>query len=84
VLQGNVIIGTPDPRLYPPGNFFPATSAMVGFVDAAGGDYRLTDKSPYHGAATDGTDVGAEMSLPASWPGPPAPGALSRRGGNHE
>src|SRR5207244_5111792 len=30
----------------------------VGFVDLAGGDYRLAATSPYHNGATDGTDVG--------------------------
>jgi cellulose synthase/poly-beta-1,6-N-acetylglucosamine synthase-like glycosyltransferase len=33
----------------------------VGFVDRARGDYRLRPSSPYRGAASDGTDVGADF-----------------------
>jgi len=33
----------------------------VGFLDYAGGDYRLTEDSRYRGLATDGADLGADM-----------------------
>jgi len=60
VFKGNVIVGG-DPERYPAGNFFPASLDAVGFVDATTGDYRLQPSSPYHHAATDGTDVGADV-----------------------
>lgn len=74
-VRRNVIIGAPDPRLYPHDNYFPATPLVVGFVDPAGGDYRLAGQSSFHGAATDGTDVGADMSGLAPLSGPPGSGA---------
>lgn len=46
---------------YPAPNFFPATFDDVGFVDLAGGDYRLAPDSPLAGQGTDGTDVGADI-----------------------
>ncbi len=60
VVRRNVIAGGPA-ALYPDDNFFPASLAHVGFVDLAGGDYRLAPGSPYRRAATDGTDVGANL-----------------------
>jgi hypothetical protein len=45
----------------PDGNASPATIAAVGFVDYAGGNYRLAVSSAYHNAATDGTDPGADI-----------------------
>src|SRR5207244_12594164 len=47
--------------VYPADNFFPATLADVGFVDLAGGNYRLAASSPYKGAGTDGKDIGADI-----------------------
>jgi glycosyltransferase involved in cell wall biosynthesis len=84
VFRRNVIAGG-DATRYPPDNFFPASLDGVGFVDRAAGDYRLSASSPYHRAATDGTDVGADFdelaqSLGTSSIGPaaalvvPAPG----------
>ncbi|MBC7775724.1 MAG: T9SS type A sorting domain-containing protein [Phycisphaerae bacterium] len=52
------------PANYPSGNFFPATMLNVGFMNyngGQGGDYRLTAASPYRQAATDGTDIGANI-----------------------
>ena len=58
-------------QVRPPNNFFPATMAEVGFVDAGGplgssftpGDYRLTAGSLYKGKATDGTDPGVDHAM---------------------
>jgi hypothetical protein len=74
----NVIVGGTASR-YPADNFFPASFAAVGFVDEGGGDYRLAETSPYRNAATDGTDVGADIDAIAAAtagvvsgaPGPP-------------
>jgi hypothetical protein len=60
VIARNAFIGD-NPSLYPGNNFFPATYDQVGFVNLAGGDYHLSSSSPYKGAATDGTDVGANV-----------------------
>ncbi len=57
----NVFIGG-NAATYPVDNFYPASAAAVGFVDVAGGNYRLTTASPYVNAATDGTAVGADQS----------------------
>lgn len=46
------------------GNFNPATYDAIGFVSlggANGGDYHLQLTSPYHNAASDGTDPGANI-----------------------
>lgn len=56
----NAIIG-PSFGNYPANNFFPANNAAVSFVDFAGGDYRLQTSSTYHNAASDGTDIGADI-----------------------
>jgi hypothetical protein len=58
----NIIIGAPA-STFPTGNFYPATVGGVGFVDYAGGNYRLAATSPYKSGGTDATDVGAEIDL---------------------
>lgn len=45
---------------YPADNFFPTVAAFLeSFVNPALKDYRLASWSPYRGAGTDGTDLGA-------------------------
>lgn len=61
VFRNNVVVGAPS-NLYPPGNFYPANVSDVMFVDYNGGNYRLQVTSPYHNAATDGTDIGVDMT----------------------
>jgi hypothetical protein len=47
---------------YPAGNYVPTMLGwQKGFVNFAAGDYRLSDASPLKRAATDGTDVGADI-----------------------
>ncbi|MGE3276828.1 MAG: carbohydrate-binding protein [Vicinamibacterales bacterium] len=58
---GNLMVGAPA-DLYPTGNFYPGSAASVGFVDAAGGDYRLSSQSPYRGGGTDGGDPGCDIA----------------------
>src|SRR6266446_1162371 len=60
VFQRNVIAGG-NAGIYPADNLFPASLAAVGFVDFAGHNYRLAASSPYKNAATDGTDIGANI-----------------------
>jgi hypothetical protein len=62
VVSKNVIAGAPADA-YPAGNFFPATVDAVRFTNYANGDYTLRADSPYKSAATDGTDVGANLSV---------------------
>jgi hypothetical protein len=50
-----------NPATYPVGNYYPATMNDVGFVDLPGGNYRLGVNSTFKNAATDGTDVGANI-----------------------
>jgi len=48
---------------YPADNYFPETLDDVGFVTLAGNaDLRLGAGSAYNNAATDGTDIGADLS----------------------
>jgi hypothetical protein len=61
VVEGNVMAGNPYPSQYPPGNFDPPTLGAVGFVDLAGGNYRLGPSSRFKGAAGDGKDIGADL-----------------------
>ena len=60
VFAKNIVTGAAS-SIYPAGNFFPATLDAVGFVDRAGGNYRLSPTSPYRNAGTDGKDVGADI-----------------------
>jgi hypothetical protein len=45
------------------GNFFPASTAAVGFVDAQNRNFALASSSPYRNAATDGRDLGVDFNL---------------------
>jgi hypothetical protein len=58
----NVIVGVPPEIRYPANNFLPLLLNLVGFVDLAGGDYRLAAASPYKNAGADGKDVGCDVS----------------------
>jgi hypothetical protein len=60
--QKNVIVGVPPEIRYPANNFLPLLLNLAGFVDLAGGDYRLARTSPYKNAGTDGKDVGCDFS----------------------
>ncbi|HTW58282.1 MAG TPA: Ig domain-containing protein [Terriglobales bacterium] len=63
----NAIIAPPKSfpaSVWPAGNFFPASAATVQFVNyngGNGGDYHLLPSSPYIGAASDGTNLGANV-----------------------
>jgi hypothetical protein len=57
----NVIVGVPQGTLYPADNFLPLLFSLVGFVDLAGGDYRLAPTSPYKNAGADGKDIGCDI-----------------------
>jgi hypothetical protein len=56
----NAIVGGKQ-ALYPSDNFFPPTYDALGFVDRAGGDYRLAPDSPYAGMGEGGTDLGTDI-----------------------
>ncbi len=63
VFRGNVMAGGPASR-YPSGNFFPSVQQfMADFVDADKGDYRLSPRSSYRRAASDGADIGAVIDV---------------------
>ena len=77
VFLRNAIIGASD-GTYPSGNLFPAGINDVGFVDYSAGDYRLLAGSPFHNAATDGSDIGANLNASNAPPPPiePGPGGI--------
>jgi hypothetical protein len=58
----NVIVEVPPEIKYPVDNFLSALLSLVGFVDLAGGDYRLAPNSPYKKAGADGKDIGCDFS----------------------
>jgi hypothetical protein len=60
VFAGNVLSGA-NGGSYPTGNYFPANVDAIGFVDLAGGDYRLSSTSPFKGKGTDGLDIGCNL-----------------------
>jgi len=63
-VTNNALIGKQES--WPSGQFYPATSAAVHFVNyknANGGNYTLLPSSPYKNAGTDGKDVGADITL---------------------
>jgi hypothetical protein len=50
---------------WPAGNYLQSTAATAGFVNfngGIGGNYQLLSSSPYSNAATDGKDLGADVS----------------------
>jgi len=61
VFRKNVIVGVPQGIIYPADNFPTLLLSLVGFVNLAGGDYRLSPISPYKNAGTDGKDVGCDI-----------------------
>jgi hypothetical protein len=62
IFEKNVLVGVnPFVSFYPPDNFFPASLIDVGFVDLAGGNFRLSTSSPYKNGGTDGKDIGADI-----------------------
>jgi hypothetical protein len=60
VVSHNAIIGG-DARDYKARNTFPASFKQIKFVNMEGGDYRLRADSPLKNAASDGTDIGANL-----------------------
>jgi all-beta uncharacterized protein len=66
VILGNVMTGNPQSWNFPAGNSYPADWAAVGFVDLAGGNYRLASTSPYIAAGTSGTTPGANIDAIAA------------------
>lgn len=57
----NALVGR-NSGLYPAGNYFPSSEGAVGFVNPSTGDFRLSPSSPYKGQATDGKDLGVDMT----------------------
>ena len=55
------VLASGNPSLYPADNFFPRSLNDVGFIDEAGGNYRLRTGSKYKKAGTDGRDIGADI-----------------------
>jgi len=51
---------------YPANNWFPATSASVGFTSVSAGDYRLSSTSTYATKGYDGRAVGADVNTVTS------------------
>jgi hypothetical protein len=75
LVERNVMVGGSAAH-YPPDNLFPPSLDDVGFVDRAGGNYRLATTSRYRQAGPDRTDLGVDVdALPK-----PRAGRPDRRG----
>ena len=65
VFTGNLVVGSmpnyPSSK-WPAGQTFLASVSSVGFVNYAGGNYALSASSPYVGKATDGRNIGADIT----------------------
>jgi hypothetical protein len=78
VIQRNVFAGG-APNAYPSGNSFPTPAQFEAqFVSYAGGDYRLSGSSLWHGAGSDGLDLGVVFGAGAV-PSPEAGTSRHRR-----
>src|SRR5207302_10465310 len=60
VFTRNVLLNG-NTSAYPAGNWFPPGSTPVVNAFSGGSDYHLVPGSPYHNAAIDGRDVGANI-----------------------
>ena len=60
VFLRNIIVGA-SASSFPEGNYYPATTDDVGFVDFAEGNYRLSETSAYQTSGTDGSDIGCDI-----------------------
>jgi hypothetical protein len=59
VFTYNVLFGASvNAATYPYGNYFPALASLVGWVDAAGGNYNLAISSTYYYVGTNGGQPG--------------------------
>jgi hypothetical protein len=47
---------------HPTASWYPTTTAGIGFVDPASGDYRLAPRSPFKGRGTNGSDPGVDFN----------------------
>src|SRR5437867_707725 len=65
IVTKNILPGA-NLALYPVGNYFPLSLNDVGFMDLAGGNYRLAPSSPYKNGGTDGKDLGADVDALAA------------------
>ncbi|HEX3558988.1 MAG TPA: hypothetical protein VHU19_07280 [Pyrinomonadaceae bacterium] len=61
VVSHNAIVGG-DARDYKAPNIFPASLKQLKFINPEGGDYRVRPDSPLKNAASDGTDIGANLA----------------------
>jgi hypothetical protein len=62
VFEHNVLAGGRASQ-YPAGNYFPTVDEFIaGFVNAADANFALAPWSPFRGAASDGTAVGADVA----------------------
>ncbi len=65
-VRRNVMVGTYPQQPHPAGNLFAPTAAgfdVLGFVNAAAGDYRLAERSPYKKLGTDGRPIGCDFEF---------------------
>jgi len=61
VFKKNAIIGG-RAAIYPKKNLFPTSLDEVGFIDLAGGNFRLSPSSPLKSAGTNGRAIGADIN----------------------
>jgi hypothetical protein len=61
VFSKNVLVSA-SAGAYPPGNYFPGEVGQVRFTNFNNAKFALAADSPYKSAATDGKDIGADIS----------------------
>jgi hypothetical protein len=62
IMERSVLVGAPC-NYYPSNNYCPASVSDIGFVSLPGGNYQLSAASPYRNSATDGADVGVDLTV---------------------
>ena len=62
LFTNNALIAGGTASAYPANTFFAASITNLGFVNATGGDYRLSTSSAYNNKGYDGRNIGADVN----------------------
>jgi hypothetical protein len=62
VFTNNGLVGSYNASLYPANNFYLTSSSQIGYVNSDAGVFALSPASPWKGKASDGIDIGSDVS----------------------